>query len=387
MENFEYQNTTKIIFGKGTEKQAAKITKEYADKILLHYGGESIKKYGMYRTVTDALKKEGVRFIELGGVQPNPVLEMVHEGIDICRKENIRFILSVGGGSVIDSAKAIAIGTPYQGDVWDFFAGKASPKQALSTGSVLTVPGAGSESSDAIVITNEKGLIKKGYHSEMVRPKFAILNPELTTTLSPFQTAAGISDMMSHVMERYFTHTKNTDLTDRLCESVLKTVIHNAPIVLKDPRDYNARAEIMWAATVAHSGLLGTGRVEDWGSHKIGHELSALYDTAHGATLSIVFPAWLKYAYKHHIGLAAQFAARVFDVEADFHAPQKTARQGIERLIAFYRSIGLPTTLSEAGIGDDRFEEMAQKCSVGGPKGNFIKMDKEDVLRILKIAK
>ncbi len=387
MENFIYHNPTKIIFGKDTERQAAEIVKEYANRVLLHYGGTNIQKHGIYASVTDSLKKEGIDFIELSGVKPNPVLERVHQGIDLCRKEKIDFILAVGGGSVIDSAKAIAIGTPYKGDVWDFFEGKASPKKALSTGSVLTIPGAGSESSDAIVITNEEGLIKKGYHSECVKPKFAILNPELTYTLSHYQTASGVSDMMSHVMERYFTHTKDVELTDRLCESTLKTMIGNAPIAIKEPKDYNARAQLMWAATIAHSGILGTGRSEDWGSHKIGHELGAIYDIAHGASLSIILPAWLRYAYKKNIPRAAQFASRVFDVEIDFNDMERTALEGIKKLSSFYKSIGLPSTLSEAGIGEDRFEEMAQKCTLSGPKGNFIKMGKEDVFNILNIAK
>ncbi len=386
MENFVYQNTTKIIFGRDTDKEVGREVKEYTDKVLFHYGGGSIKKYGVYESVINSLAGEGIKIIELSGAKPNPVLETVYEGIELCRKENINFILSVGGGSVIDSAKAIALGVPYEGDVWDFFDGKAKPENALPTGVVLTIPAAGSESSDVSVITNEKVKVKKGYHHQFIRPVFAILNPQLTYTLPPFQSAAGAADIISHVLERYFTHSKNVDLTDRLCESTIKTVIKNTPVVLKQPDNYQCRAEIMWASTLAHNGLLGTGREEDWGSHKIGHELSAIYDVAHGASLAIVFPAWMKYTYKKNIPLFAQFASRVFNVEVDYFNLEKTAHEGIERLISFFKSIGLPTSLKEANIGDDRLEEMAQKCVAAGPKGSFIQMHARDVLNILKIA-
>ncbi len=387
MQNFEFQNRTKIIFGKDTEKNVGREVKKYSDKILLHYGGGSIKKYGTYENIVNSLKKEGVDVVELGGVKPNPVLSMVNKGIQTCRRENIDFILAVGGGSVIDSAKAIAVGTPYQGNVWDFFDKKAEPSTALDIGVVLTIPAAGSEASDVSVITNEDGLIKKGYHSQLLRPQFAILNPELTFTLPPFQSAAGAADIMAHVMERYFTHTKNVGLTDRLCESALKTVINNIPVVLKDPKNYHARAELMWASTLAHNGLLGTGREEDWGSHKIGHELSAIYGITHGASLSVVFPAWMKYGYKKNIPIFCQFANRVFNIEPDFFSPEQTALKGISELVKFFSSIGLPTTLKDLEIPDHRFEEMAEKCTITGPKGSFIKMYKQDVINILKLAK
>ncbi len=387
MENFVYQNTTKIVFGKDTDKHVGREVKQYADKVLLHYGGGSIKKYGIYQRVMDSLKHEKIEVVELSGVKPNPILGMVNQGIEICRKENIQFILAVGGGSAIDSAKAIALGVPYQGDLWDFFDGRAKPQKALPTGVVLTIPAAGSESSDVSVITNEQGLIKKGYHHQLIRPRFAVLNPQLTYTLPPFQTAAGAADIISHVLERYVTHTKHVDLTDRLCESTMKTVIKNTPLVLSQPDHYDARAEIMWASTLAHNGLLGTGRVEDWGAHKVGHELSAIYDIAHGASLAIAFPAWMKYAYKKNIPLFAQFASRVFNIEPDFLNLENTALEGIERLVSFFQSIGLPTSLSDADIGEEKFEEMAQKCVATGPKGSFIKMHAEDVLNILKIAR
>ncbi len=302
MQDFTYQNTTKIIFGRKTQKQVGKQVKEFTDRVLLHYGGGSIKKSGLYAEVISSLKKENIEIFELGGVKPNPGLELVNKGSRLCKEKNIDFILAVGGGSVIDSAKAISISVPYGGEsMWDFIKGTAKPVKALPIGVVLTIPAAGSESSNITVITNEDGMVKKGYHHDILRPKFAILNPELTFTLPLYQMACGAADIMSHVMERYFTESKYVDLTDRLCEATLKTVIENAPLVIKDPEDYNPRAELMWAGTIAHSDLLGTGRIGDWGSHKIAHELSSMYGVTHGASLSVIFPAWMKYVYKKDV--------------------------------------------------------------------------------------
>jgi len=288
--NFIFLNPTRIIFGKGTENLVGAETKKHADKVLLHYGGGSIKKIGLYDTVVKSLKEAGVEFTELAGVQPNPRLSLVRQGIEICRKEGIRFILAVGGGSAIDSAKAIAVGVPYDGDVWDFYIGKAKVKEALPVGVVLTIPAAGSEASPSSVITNEDGWYKRGLTTDRIFPRFSILNPELTYTLPNYQTACGAADIMAHIMERYFTNTKDVELTDRLCESTMKTLINNVPKALANPTDYAARAEIMWTATVAHNNLLGTGRDEDWASHDIEHEISGIYDIAHGAGLAIVFP-------------------------------------------------------------------------------------------------
>lgn len=387
MENFTFRNATRIIFGKDTENQVGIETARYGGKVLLHYGGGSIKKYGLYDKVLKSLKDAGLEIIELGGVQPNPRLGMVKRGIDICRKEKIDLILAVGGGSVIDSAKAIAVGVPYFGDVWDFYTGKAVPEEALPVGVVLTIPAAGSETSWSSVIINKEGLYKRGFVNELLRPKFAILNPEITYTLPPYQTACGVSDMMAHVMERYFTRVQNVDLTDRLCEATLKTVIGNAPQVLEKPDNYHARAEIMWASTVAHNDLLDTGRIGDWASHGIEHELSGIYDIAHGAGLSIIFPAWMKYVYKQDVERFAQFAVRVWNVEADFSDIEKVALAGIRRLEDFYKRIGLPITLKEANVPYDRLEEMARKCTERGPAGNFIKLNKDDVLEILMLAR
>jgi alcohol dehydrogenase len=387
MNNFTFRNTTKIIFGKGTESQLGAEAAMYGSKALMVYGGSSIKKYGLYDRVLNSLKAAGLEIIEFGGVQPNPRLSLARKGIDLCRKEKADIIIAVGGGSVIDTAKTIAAGIYYEGDVWDFFMGKAELKKKFPVGVVLTIPAAGSESSISAVITNEDGLYKKGFDSELSRPEFAIMNPEITFTLPPYQTACGATDMMAHIMERYFTTVKNVELTDRMCEAALKTVINNTLIVLKEPENYAARAEIMWAGSIAHNNLLSTGRVGDWASHKIEHEISAIYDIAHGAGLAVIFPAWMKYVYKKDISRFAQFAVRVWNEEPDLYNPEKTALAGIERLKGFFKKIGMPVTLKEANIPCSRFEEMAKKCLRYGTIGNFVKLEEEDIIKILEIAK
>lgn len=387
MINFTFQNPTKIIFGKGTESKVGYESQKYGTKVLLHYGGGTIKRTGLYDKVVQSLEASGMTIFEFGGVQPNPRLSLVREGIEICRKNRISFILAVGGGSVIDSAKAIAAGVPYDGDVWDFYTEKAKIKSALPIGVVLTIPAAGSESSTGSVITNEDGWYKRPTGSSFIIPKFAIMNPELTYTLPPYQTAAGAADMMAHIFERYFTNEHNVDLTDRLSEAALKTIIKNVPIALKEPTNYAARAEIMWAGTIAHNGLLGTGRIEDWATHDIEHELSGIYDITHGAGLAILFPAWMKYVYKQDINRFAQFAIRVWDVEPDFNNLENTVLEGIKKTKTFFKNIGLPTSLVEANIPEDRFEEMAMKATEVHPLGSFVKLEKEDVFNILKLAK
>lgn len=388
MENFEFLSPTKIIFGRGVEERVGAETKKYAAKVLLHYGGGSIKRSGLYEKVVASLKAAGVEFVELAGVQPNPRLSLVNEGIGLCRAEKIGFILAVGGGSVIDSAKAIAVGTPYSGDVWDFFANKAAPVEALPTGVVLTIPAAGSEASKSSVITNENGWLKWGLNSEAIRPRFAIMNPEWTFSLPPYQTACGAVDIMAHVMERYFTDVKGVDLTDHLCEAVLKTMIKNTPIAIAQPDNYDARAEMMWAGTLAHNDLLSTGRLGDWAAHLIEQELSAIYDVAHGAGLAVIFPAWMKYTLRRNRDKFAQFAVRVWGVEYDFEAPERTAWEGILRLEEFYRRIGMPTRLGELGIPDDRLEEMANKAIKPWltTVGNVSKLTRDEVLAVLKLA-
>lgn len=387
MVNFSYQNTTKIIFGKDTERKVGSETKKFGSKVLLHYGGGSIKKFGLYDKVVESLKSAGLEVFELGSVQPNPRLSLVREGIELCRKNNIDFILAVGGGSVIDSAKTIGIGVTYKGDVWDFYIGKSKIKSTLPVGVILTIPAAGSESSTGSVITNENGWYKRGAGSTLMRPVFAIMNPELTYTLPPYQTAAGAADMMAHIFERYFTNEPNVDLTDRLSEATLKTIIKNVSIVLEDPENYEARAEIMWAGTIAHNGLLGTGRIEDWATHDIEHEISGIYDITHGAGLAILFPAWMKYVYNQDVKRFAQFANRVWDVEIDVNNLERTALEGIEKTKAYFEKIGLPVSLIEASIPEDRFEEMAAKGTENGPLGNFVKLHKEDIINIFNIAK
>ena len=388
MENFVFQNRTKIIFGKKSENEVGAEVKKHADSVLLHYGSGSIKESGLYDRVVASLKAAGVQFTDLGGVQPNPRLSLVRKGIEICRDIGIKFILAVGGGSVIDSAKAIAVGVPYEGDVWDFYSGSAVPVEALDVATVLTIPAAGSEASPSSVITNTDGDLKRGLTVEIIRPVFSILNPELTFTLPAYQTACGAADIMAHIMERYFTNTEHVDLTDRLCEATMKTIIENVPLCLKEPNNYNARAEVMWAGTIAHNDLLGTGRAGDWGSHQIEHEISGIYDVAHGAGLAAVFPAWMKRVYKTNIPRFVQFASRVWNVDIDFHHQEETALKGIELLEQFFLSIDLPVRLKEMGIGDDRLVEMADKCTGGGvgTAGNFVKLDKTGVHDVLTLA-
>lgn len=388
MRNFTFHNPTKIIFGKGAENKVGVETARYSKRILLHYGGESAKRSGLYDRVVASLEAAGVAFVELGGVQPNPRLSLVNEGIRLCRENNIDFLLAVGGGSVIDSAKAIAAGTLYDGDVWDFYCGKAVIREALPVATILTIPAAGSESSPATVITNEDGWLKRGVNSDFLIPVFSILNPELAFTLPKFQVACGAADIIAHLMERYFTNVPNVELTDRLIEATTKTVVHNTPLVLAQQDDYDAMAEVMWSGTIAHNNLLDTGRIGDWASHDIEHEISAIYDIAHGAGLAIVFPAWMKYNYKHDVTRFAQFASRIWNVDMNLWSPESTVLEGITRHEAFFKSIGLPTRLSDLKIGDECLEEMANKCTAGGTRtiGQFVKLGKEDVLEILKLA-
>lgn len=390
MQNFIFHNDTKIVFGKGTEDSVGAEVKKYSKKVLLHYGGGSIKRSGLYDRVVASLKSEGIDFLELGGVKPNPRLSLANEGIELCRKNSIDFILAVGGGSVIDSAKAIAVGVHYKGDVWDLFLKKDRATRALPVGVILTIPAAGSESSGASVVTNDETQVKTDIGYSFLRPRFAILNPEQCFTLPAYQVACGTADIMAHIMERYFTNTVNVDFSDRLCEATMLTMIKNAPLALANSNDYDAFAEVMWSGTVAHNDILGRGREEDWSSHCIEHELSAKYDIAHGAGLAIVFPAWMKYVYKHDVKRFVQYAVRVWGVEPDSQDPEKTALLGIAKLEEFFKGMGLPIRLSEAGIGEEHLEEMAAKAAAiwgGTTIGNFVKLDKNDVLNIYKLAK
>jgi Uncharacterized oxidoreductases, Fe-dependent alcohol dehydrogenase family len=388
MDDFVFRNPTKIVFGRGVEAKVGAEAAAYSKKALLHYGGGSVKRTGLFDRVAYSLKEAGVSFVELGGVEPNPRLGLVHEGIALCRKEHIGLVLSIGGGSAIDSGKAIAMGVPYSGDVWDFFEGVAEPKEALPVGTVLTIPAAGSEASTASVIMKEEGKLKRGFNHELLYPRFSILNPELAFTLPRAQIAYGTADIMSHLMERYFTNSRPVDLTDRLIEAVLRTVIAAAPRVIRKGDDYDAWAELMWSGTIAHNNLLNTGRVGDWGSHDLEHELSAIYDIAHGAGLAVVFPAWMKYVYKHDIPRFAQIASRVWGVDDAFMDAERAALAGIERLEGFWQFLGLPTRLSGLGIGADRIGEMADKLSSNGSRqvGNFVKVGRKEAEEIYRLA-
>ena len=387
MIDFSFYNPTRICFGKNIHAHVGQHTAQYSQNILLHYGGQSIRKTGVYDTVIQSLKAAGVRYTELGGVQPNPRLSLVQEGIALCREQKINFILAVGGGSVIDSAKAIASGVAYDGNVWDFFHSDKRPQTILPIGVVLTIPAAGSESSDGTVITNEEGPFKRSFTSDLLFPRFALLNPELCYTLSSTQSATGGADIYAHILERYFSPNSNTDLTDRLCEGAMQTVQNYLPVVLQKPQDYDAWAEVMWVGTVAHNTLLGKGRMEDWSSHMIEHELSALYNIAHGAGLAIVFPAWMKYVYKQHIEKFVQYAVRVMGVALSLNNPEEVALEGIRRTEQFFSALGLCTRLSEANIPCDQFRLMAEKACVNGKLGSFMPLGVEDVINIFELAK
>ncbi|GAB1483880.1 iron-containing alcohol dehydrogenase [Treponema sp.] len=386
MKDFVYENKTKILFGPSMQEKIGTETARYSKRILLHHSGGHAVQSGLLDFVKKNLASVQVEWVELSGVVPNPRLALVYEGIELCRKEKLDFVLAVGGGSVIDSAKAIAVGVPYSGDVWDFFTGKNMPETALPVGTLLTIPAAGSESSTNSVITNEVGLSKRGANAECLRPVFSIMNPELTFSLPPYQTACGIADMMAHIMERYFTKESHVELTDRLCEAALKTIIRNGRALMDDGDNYDARAEIMLAGSLAHNGVLGTGRLSDWGAHRIEHEISAIYDIAHGAGLSIVYPAWIAFNLTEDIDRFARFATEVWGVDGASYDAEQAAREGLARLKAFYRSIGLPVSFSEADIPRDRIEEMAEKAVKYGPLGAFRELGASEVQAILWLA-
>lgn len=388
MNNFIYQNPTKIIFGRDSEAKVGMETARFSKKVLLHFGGESAQKSGLLDRIKASLASASVKWVELGGVRPNPVLSLVNSGIELCRKENINFILAIGGGSVIDSAKAIAVGVPYAGNVWDFYTGKSVPLSALPVGAVLTIPAAGSESSSGSVITNEDGLLKRALNHELLYPRFSILNPVLAYTLPKNQRAYGVADIMAHLMERYFTNVPAVEFSDRLIEATLKTVISAASRIFSDKPDYNAWADIMWAGTIAHNNLLDTGRIGDWASHDIEHELSAIYDIPHGAGLAIIFPAWMRYTISHDPARFAQFAVRVWNIEPYFFDINRVAEEGIQRLSHFWSSLGLPSRLSDLDIGSENLSLMADKCTSGNTKsvGHFVELWKSDIEAIYSIA-
>lgn len=385
MENFNFYSPTEFIFGKDRENECGAMVKKYGgSKVLVHFGGGSAVKSGLIDRVKASLDAAGIPHVELGGVHPNPIDTKVYEGIELCRKEGVDFILAVGGGSSIDSAKAIAMGVPYEGDFWDFYSGKA-PAAALPVATVLTIAAAGSEGSGDSVITKVDGMLKRGAGSDLIRPRFSILNPALTCTLPAYQTACGVTDIMAHIFERYFTNTPEVEITDRLCEAVLMTMVKEAPRVIADPNNYEARANIMWAGMVAHNNVVGVGRGQDWNSHAIEHELSAKYDCAHGAGLAVIMPSWMEYVVDHNPMRFAQMATRVFGCAMNFENPKATALAGIKAFRSFLKSIGMPINFAELGAKEEDIPEMVQKLNPGDGWG-FQPLKAADVTAIYKIA-
>ncbi len=387
MDNFNFYSPTEFVFGNDRENECGSYVKKYGgSKVLIHFGGGSAERSGLLGRVRDSLNKSGISFVELGGVQPNPRDTLVYKGIDLCRSEGVDFILAVGGGSVIDSAKAIAAGVLYDGDFWDFYSGKNIEK-ALPVGVVLTIAAAGSEGSGDSVITKEDGMLKRGAGSDALRARFSVLNPALTQTLPAYQTACGATDIMAHVFERYFTNTKEVEITDRLCEAVLITMVKETPRVIADPDNYEARANIMWAGMVAHNGIVGAGRSQDWNSHGIEHELSALYDCAHGAGLAVIMPSWMEFVYKHNVMRFCQMATRVFGCQMNFENPEATALEGIHRFRSFLHSIGMPINFAELGAKEEDIPALVEKFGIGdGRTGGFVALSSADVTEIYKIA-
>ena len=389
MENFSFYSPTYFAFGKDAEMQAGKLVKQFGgSKVLIHFGGGSVVRSGLLDRVKSSLTDAGVPFVELGGVKPNPRSGLVYEGIDLCKKEGVDFILAVGGGSTIDSAKAIAAGVVYDGDFWDFYSGKPITK-ALPVGTVLTIAAAGSEGSPDSVITKEEGMFKRGASGNAIRPKFSILNPALTQTLPAYQTAAGATDIMAHLYERYLTNSKEVEVTDRLIEALLLTMVHETPRVIADPNNYDARANIMWAGMMAHNNSCGVGRSQDWNSHNIEHELSALYDCAHGAGLAVTMPAVFKYVMDHNVMRFAQVAVRVWGCQMDFEHPEVTALAGIQAFQNFLISIGMPKNFEELGAKEEDIPKLVEVlCRGDGRTGSisgFVTLNEEDCTKIYQM--
>lgn len=390
MENFSFKNSTRLIFGKDIHQDIGKYTKSYGSKILLHYesDGDLIKKLGIYNTIINSLNENNIEYIELGGVVPNPRLSLVKKGIEICKDEKIDFILAIGGGSVIDSAKAISLGAKYDGDVWDFFTGKGEAKSSLGVGVVLTIPGSGSEMSESSIISCEELKMKCVCDTEENFPAFSMLDPQVCYTIPKKLMACGVADIMSHIMERYFSKVKDTQLNDALLEAAMRTVVEFGPKIIEDPKNYNNCAQIMWSSTIAHNGMIAAGKIADWASHRIEHEISAIYDITHGAGMAIIFPAWLKYVKdKNNIEFLSKFAKNVFSIEEN-KDKDLMAIKGIEKLEEFFNNLGLDTHLEKFNINDEDFEVMAKKA-LGNSEtlGRFKELNKDDIINILKISK
>ena len=392
MFDFKYFTPTKVLFGKNTEDKVADLIQEFGGKkVLIHYGGGSVIRSGLMQRVTDKLDAAGITYVKLGGAVPNPRLSLVYEGIELIKKEGIDFILAVGGGSAIDSAKAIGYGVMNEGDVWDLYDYKKQAKACLPLGVILTLAATGSEMSDSSVITKEEGLVKRGYSSDFCRPRFAILNPELTMTLPDYQTACGCTDIMMHTMERYFTNGGNMEITDSMAEALLRTVKENAKILVRDPKNYDARAEVMWAGSLSHNGLTGCGNDGgDWMTHKLEHELGGLYDVAHGAGLAALWGSWARYVYKNCLPRFKRYAINVMGIAPDAGSDEEIALKGIEAMEAFYHEINMPINLKELGVTatEEDLKLMAHKCAVGvnGGKGSARFLKEEDMLEIYRMS-
>ena len=390
MQNFDYYAPTRVAFGKNAEARTGELVKaQKCKKVLVHYGGHSAKASGLLDRIFRSLTEEGISYMELGGVVPNPRLSLVYQGIELCKKEGVDFVLAVGGGSAIDSAKAICYGLANPFDIWDLYAGKVKPQACAPLGVVLTIAAAGSEMSNSSVITNEDGWLKRGHNNDLSRPKFAIMNPELTYTLPQYQTMSGCVDILMHTLERYFTTGETMGMTDRIAEQLLRTVMENALILMKDPGNYKARAEVMWAGSLSHNGLTGLGASGDWVSHKLEHELGGLFDVAHGAGLSAVWGSWARYTFEIKPERFQQFAVRVMDV-IDTGDAKATALKGIEALEAFFRSIEMPTSIRELGyeVTDEQIREMSHKCNQSfGTLYGFRAIDEEDLVNIYTMAR
>ena len=389
MNNFVFYSPTEFVFGKATEMQVGALARKHgARKVMIVYGGGSVVRSGLLDRVKQSLQEAGIEYCLMGGVQPNPVDTKVYEGIEFCRREQADMLLPVGGGSVIDTAKAIAAGVLYEGDFWDFYIGKAKVTKALKVAVVLTIPAAGSEGSGNTVITKLDGLQKLSLRvPEVLRPVFSIMNPELTYTLPPFQTACGVADMMAHIMERYFTNTQEVEIGDRLCEGTLMAIINVAPKVMRNPEDYGARANLMWAGMIAHNGTCGVGCEEDWASHFLEHEISAIYGVTHGAGLSVIFPAWMTWMVEHNVGKIAQYAVRVWGVP-ESEDKKAVALEGIGKLKAFFSSLGLPVTFKELGVENPDIDRLADSLhrNKGELVGNYVKLTKQDSKEIYHLA-
>lgn len=390
MNDFVFCAPTKVFFGKDTHKQAGSIVAGYGfKKIMLHFGGGSVKRNGVYDAVMDSLTSAGIEVVELGGVEPNPKMSLVRRGIALARETGVQLILALGGGSVIDSAKAIAVGTANEEDPALFFAKVAEPKAALPVGTILTLSAAGSEMSNSCVITNDETWEKRGLGSDFHRPLFSIMNPELTYTVDRWQTGCGIVDIMMHTLERYLTKESEMALTDRIAESILKTVVEYGKIAIDNPRDYEARAQLMWAGSLSHNGLTALGRDYFMCCHQIEHEISGMFDrVSHGAGLAVVFPAWCKFAYKHNIHRFAQYAVNVWNCEMNFADPEKTALAGIKATEDFFASIGMPTRLSQLDIPAESIEELAWNTTFKGKRTlpGYGEYGKDEIVEILKLA-